>query len=92
MIALKKASFDQCAAIFYLTNQHDSNPDANDKKALFLNKFFTNNNIKCNMYMSLSVTDCSNYVKMNHEEGLLNTMYQIRNNKKAINASATNEP
>eukprot|EP00347_Sterkiella_histriomuscorum_P005816 403355161 len=66
--ALKKGCFYDASAIFYLSDQFSFNSDSSDKKALFINQFLINNNIRCNMYIELCVTDQQSFMRMRRIE------------------------
>ena len=67
---ITKANINKASAIFYLSDQFSSCPDAEDKKALFVNYFLLNNNVKCNLYFLLCSTDLQSFIrlKMDDEE------------------------
>ena len=61
---LVKANISKASAIFYLSDQFSSCPDAADKKGLFVNHFFLNNNVTCNLYMMFCSTDLQSFIRL----------------------------
>ena len=67
-MTLIKASFENCAAIYYLTNQFGDNLEERDKKALFTSQFLINNDIKGSIFMQMSLTEQDSYTLEYAEE------------------------
>ena len=68
---MEKANIHKASAIYYLSNQFSLNPDAADKKALFVNHFLMNNNVKCNLYFILCSTDLQSFMRLKISDEVL---------------------